>query len=310
MSRIGFYTDIHLRGTTPRHRVDDYPQALLKKLDETYTLFENAGCDFVIFGGDMFHTHRIYAYDVISGAMDVICDSKLDTYSVIGQHDLKGYNKHTFDTSALAFLTRRCPRFHILWEATEVHDCWLSPSHVWDNLDDVEIACTRGDRFNILIAHHLLTNKKAMFDVVNTTEFSKTCPFDLVLSGDLHDGYEPHEANGTWFCNPGSLARQATSDSHRMPQVAIIDVVGPKLPPAITVEQLKCGKPGSEVFSEDIAEIVRKRDDFDAEDLVEDMLSFETEAVDIHDLIQTVGKSEGVSKPILDYLATKNCEKI
>ena len=314
MSRFGFYTDLHLSGQTPRHRIDDYPQTLLNKLDETYTLFEDAGCDFVIFGGDMFHTHRIYSYQVISAAMDVICDSPLETYSVVGQHDLKGYNKNTFDTSALAFLTKRCEHFKILWEPTEVGDCWLVPSHVWDDIDDADIECCRGDRFNILIAHHLLTNKKAMFDVVNTTQWVKDmdagCPFELVLSGDLHDGYEPHEVENTWFCNPGSLARRATSDGDRMPQVAIVEVTGPKLPPSITIHQLKCGKPGSEVFSESIAEIARAREDFDAENLLEDMSSFEHEAVDIHDLIQTVGKRENIRKPVLDYLATKNCEKI
>ena len=312
--RIGFYTDIHLSGRTPRHRVDDYPQTLLRKLEECYARFEAAGCDFVIFGGDMFHTHRIYSYNVISAAMDAICDSKLQTYCVIGQHDLKGYNKSTFDSSALAFLIRRCAHFHILWEPTEVGDCMLYPSHVWDELDDLHDEKGRDDKFNILIAHHLLTNKKAMFEVVNTGEFvsgfEAGCPFQLVLSGDLHDGYAPHEAGDTWFCNPGSLCRRATSDSDRMPQVAIIDVVGKNIPPVINIEQLACGRPGDAVFSEDVAELVRQRGDFDAEDLVEGMLAFETEAVDIHDLVQTVGKQEGIRKEVLEYLSTKNTEKI
>jgi hypothetical protein len=95
-----------------------------------------------------------------------------------------------------------------------------------------------------------------------------------------------------------------------MPQVAIIDVAGPKLPPVINIEQLTCGKPGDEVFSHEIAELVRQREEFDAEDLVDGMMAFETEAVDIHDLIQTVGKTEGTRKEVLDYLATKNREKI
>jgi DNA repair exonuclease SbcCD nuclease subunit len=314
MSRFAFYTDIHLSGQTPRHRVDDYPQTLLKKLDEVYTRAEDSGCDFVIFGGDLFHTHRIYSYNVISAVMDVICDSKLKTYSVIGQHDLKGYNRNTFDTSTLAFVVRRCANFHIVWEPTEVEDCWLVPSHVWDDINEADIEACRSDRFNILIAHHLLTNKKQMFDVVNTTQWVKDmdagCPYQLVLSGDLHDGYEPHEVEGTWFCNPGSLARRATSDAERHPQFAIIDVAGPNLPPVIDIQQLKCAKPGDEVFSHDVAELVRQREEFDAENLVEGMMDFEIEAVDIHDLIQTVGRSEGVSKTILDYLSTKNCEKI
>jgi len=314
MTRFAFYTDLHLSGQTPRHRIDDYPQTLIKKLEEVYIRAEEENCDFVIFGGDLFHTHRIYSYKVISDAMDVICDSKLKTYSIIGQHDLKGYNKNTFDTSALAFLIRRCGNFNIVWEPTEVGDTWLVPSHVWDDLDKAGDEAARSDKFNILIAHHLITNKKAMFDVVNTTDFVNGChagcPYQLVLSGDLHDGYEPHKVEDTWFCNPGSMARRATSDGHRMPQFAIIDVDGPRDEPVIRLERLNCAKVAEEIFSEDIVELVRKRDDFDAEDLVEGMQAFEVDAEDVHDLIQTVGRTEKVEKSILDYLATKNREKI
>jgi DNA repair exonuclease SbcCD nuclease subunit len=290
---------------------------MLEKLDEGYSLARERKCDFAVFGGDLYNTHRIYSYDVIGKVQDIICGSGIDTYAVVGQHDLRGYNPKTLETSALGFTMRRCDSFKTIWEPIEVGDCMLFASHVWDDINEANDA-EGSDKFNILVAHHLLTNKKAMFDVVNTREFTQTgengCPFQLVLSGDLHDGYEPHEENGVWFCNPGSLARRATSDAHRMPQVAIIDVHGPRVPPGIEIVRLKCGRPGDEVFGEGIAEVMRKRDDsgdgFDAEAFVADMESFEMESENIHDLVHKMGKKKGLRKEVLAYLDSKREEKV
>ena len=310
MARFLFYTDLHLSGQSPRHRVDDFPNTLLNKLEETYAIARSQNCDFVVFGGDLFNTHRIYSYDVINRAMDIICDGDIDTYSVVGQHDLNGYNKNTFKTSALAFVTARCGRFHILWEPVAVNGVHLCPSHVWDTLEDSSDWGMRSDCYNVLVAHHLLTNKKAMFDVVNTTEYVKTCecPYDLVLSGDLHDGYETHETEGVWFCNPGSLARRATNDAHRHPQVAVIETVGPGLPPAIDIHRLECAESGDIVFGESIAEVVRAKGDFDADSFVDDILAFEAESSDVHELVQKIGSERGIRSEVLRYLAGKKDE--
>lgn len=312
MSKILFYTDIHLSGQTPRHRIDNFPFVLLEKLEEVYRIANERECDFVIFGGDLYNTHRIYSYDVIGGAQEIIKNSGLETWSVIGQHDLKGYNPDTLETSVLQFTMKGCENFHVIREPVEVGDCVLYASHVWDDIEKANEVEVQEGKCNILIAHHLLTSKKAMFDVVNTVEFSEGCPYQLVLSGDLHDGYEPHEANGVWFCNPGSLARRATNDANRMPQVAIIETDKGK--PSIEIVRLECGKPGDEVFGEGIAEVIRKRDkdedeNFDADAFVQDMESIEMDSEDIHELVQKVGKEKGVDQKVMSYLATKKEEK-
>lgn len=314
MTRFLFYTDPHLSGQTPRHRIDDFPNVMLDKMEEVYSLARERKCQFVIFGGDMFNTHRIYSYDVIGKVQSIICDSGLTTYAAVGQHDLKGYNPKTLETSVLGFVTSRCNSFQTIWKPIELEECTLFASHVWDDIEESKKVDTRDDRFNILIAHHLLTNKKAMFDVVNTGDFSVDCPYQLVLSGDLHDGYEPHEENGVWFSNPGSLARRATSDGHRMPQVAVVDVYGPRTPPGIEIVRLKCGRPGEEVFGEGIAEILRKReeketDSFDADAFVSDMEAFEMESDNIYDLVQKIGKERGIDQKVLAYLDSKREEE-
>ena len=307
MKRFMFYTDSHLSGRTPKHRLDDFPVTMTGKLKEAYQTAEDAGCDFVAFGGDFFNTHRIFNYDVIGDAMDIICESKLKTYCCVGEHDLYGHSPNTYVSSTLAFFVRRCPNMHILWEPLDLGDVVLHAKHEWEDMREAMKRDVDESRLNILICHELITNKRAMFDVINTSELSP-CPFDIVVSGDLHDGYESHEVDGTWFCNPGSLARRTTADSSRWPQIAIIDIEKDGIP-VIDIRRLKCAKSGDDVLGKSIAEVAREdgddTGDFDSDEFTEGMMKLEAESVDVHELIQKSGKKAGVDKKVLDYLSSK-----
>ena len=301
--RFVFYTDLHLSGKVPRHRLDDFPATMVEKLREVYQIAKDRACDFVAFGGDFYNTHRVFSYDIIGDAIDIIRDSGLVTYSCIGEHDLYGHNLKTYPSSTLAFFVRCCRPFQIIQEPVELGDVVLYAKHEPDAIADAMKQEVDPSKYNILVCHELITNQRPMFDIISTSSL-KNCPFDLVVSGDLHDGYETHEANGTWFVNPGSLARRTTADAHRWPQVAIIEV-DKGIPPVVEIQRLKCAKSGDEVLGESIAEVARKREEFDGDTFTEEMLQFEAESVDVHDLIQKVGKSKGLRDVVLDYLATK-----
>lgn len=300
--RFLFYTDSHLTGHTPRHRIDDYPKSLTNKIHEVYQVAKEESCEFVAFGGDFFDSHRIFNYDVISETMDAVCDSNLITYAVIGEHDLYGHNPHTFSSSTLSFFTRRCRKMQILNEPLDLGEGILHPKHEWQKMSEVMNVPVDKTRLNILICHELLSDKTAMFDVVLTSSLHS--PYDLTVSGDLHHGFDAHEANGAWYCNPGSLARKASNESVRFPQVAIIDIKKGSVP-QITMRRLTCAKPGAEVFGETIAEIAREKGDEASNNFADEMLGFEAVSSDIHDLVQVAGKKKGIRQEVLDYLATK-----
>jgi len=305
--RFVFYTDVQLSGQTPRHRVDDYQQALLNKTREVYGIAKTSGADFVVCGGDLFNAHRMFSFEFLSDIMDVMCESGLKTYTAIGQHDILGYNRDTYKSSTMAFVIRRCPALQVIWEPTAVGCVTLRASHVWEKLTDAAQEDLDDSQVNVLVVHHLLTNKSAMFDTSNTSDFSKLMTgvrYDVVVSGDLHDGYHTHEVDGMWFCNPGSIARQAISDITRMPQVAVIDVEVGKTP-FIDIRLLACAEPGEKVFGESAAEVMRSKTDFDPTVFVKEVEDFETESADIHDLVQKVGRAKGLRTEVLDYLASK-----
>lgn len=308
MKKFLHYTDAHLSGVVPRHRIDDFPRTMIEKLREVYSIAESSDCEFITFAGDFFNSHRIFSYEIISDAMDIIGGSKLKTYCCIGEHDLYGHSPETYPTSTLAFFVRHCHNMIIVHDPIEYGNVCFYAKHEWENIFEAMKRPVDKSKFNILICHELITNKKAMFDVINTSSL-KPCPYDLVVSGDLHDGFESHEVGDTWFVNPGSLARRALNDSSRWPQVAIIEIEKGGIP-IIDIRRLECAKAGSEVFGEGIAEVARSAEEFNGNVFTEEMMEFEAASVDIHELIQKVGAKSGIRKEVLDYLATKKGQSL
>ena len=302
MTKFLHYTDLHLAGENPRHRTDNFPNALIEKQKEVYQIAKEEGCEFITFGGDWNNYYRIFDYDLIANSMDIVCESRLLTYLVIGEHDIYGHNMKTFPSSTLAFYVRRCSNMQVLWEPTQVGDVVLYGKHEPDKMAEVIAKSKDLSKVNIMVCHELITCNDAPFEMIKTNTLHNT-GFDLVVSGDLHDGYPTHEFEGTWYCNPGSMARRSTADAHRFPQVAIISIEKGQAP-QIELRRLKCGKPGAEVFGESIAEIA-KDNDADTSAFTTELLQFEAESTDVHDLVQKAGQKAGLSEPVLKYLDSK-----
>lgn len=301
-----FYTDIHFAGETPRNRKDDFPQTLLQKQREIYEIARNEKCDFIAFGGDYFNFHRVYSFPILADTMDIVDGVDIPTYMVIGEHDLYGHNMDSFPNSTLAFMARRCRNIRILREPVKAtSDVWLYPKHETDRVDVMASFEKHDDCCDICLCHELLTSQKVgVFECFNTTDIGPT-GFDLVLSGDLHSGYPIHEANGTIFCNPGSIARRTIADADRMPQVAIVTVDNPLSKPVVELCKLKCGKPGSEVFEleGDVQNEFSK--DFEPSDFTKDLIEIERHSADIYDFIREMAKQNDVPQDVVDYLFNK-----
>jgi hypothetical protein len=74
--------------------------------------------------------------------------------------------------------------------------------------------------------------------------------------------------------------------------------------PIIEIRRLSCAKDGSEVFGESIAEIAREGD-ADASVFANELLQFEAESTDVHELVQKAGAKAGLREEVLKYLASK-----
>jgi len=298
--KFSFYTDIHLTDNAPCHRIDNYVDVLCQKVKTVYDLSIQNGCDFVAFGGDMFDRHIIPAFDVINFVEDVINGAGLITYACIGEHDLYGHNPSSYPSSTLAHLCRHTPGIHLLWEPEKIgDDTVIYAKHEWQTMEEAAKMQVDPSKYNILLCHELLYDKKMPFSTTFTKDL--ILPFDLVCSGDLHCGYVPHKVRNTWYCNPGSLARKATSDAKRMPKMLFIEFEKGK-EPYIREQILPNSKRGNEVFSVGISETVRKfESEIDMSKFAKGFDEISRGSTDIYELFDVYLQTHSVKKDVIDY---------
>lgn len=305
-----FYTDCHISGKTPRHRIDNYQESIVNKIRETYEIADSTGCSFVGFGGDFFNTHRIFSYELISDIMDIICKSKIKTYMCLGEHDLYGHSPTTYKSSTLAFFVRHCSNVEILWEPKDLGEIVLYGKHEFQTMDEAMSVKVDKRKYSILLCHELLSATKHPFDIIDVHTLTG-CPYDLVLSGDLHCGYNITEVDGTIFANPGSLARQTTADAGRMPQVVLFDIDVKTGKTEVEYRKLKCAQPGEEVFGEDLVDLLREeKNGVSTSAFAEGLLELEAESADVYELIAKAGAAAKLEKQVVDYLASKRGDEI
>jgi len=309
MARFGFYTDSHITENRPVHRTDDYVNTIPEKIEMIYDFAAQNDFDFMTFGGDLCDRYQIFSYPVINRVIKAI---NLTTYACIGEHDLYGHAPETFSGSALSFICNYCHNFRILWQPVHLENgISIYAKHEWETMESAAKTEVDKSRFNVLLCHELLYNKKMPFGIIDTKDLD--LPFDLVCSGDLHCGYTTHKVKNTWYCNPGSLARKTTADAKRMPKLLMIDAVKGK-EPGIREIIVPRSRPGNEVFSVGISETVKKLiSEMDISGVVDSInettnLSRD-EHTDIFELFQQHSQQVKIPDKVLEYYK-EVCERI
>jgi DNA repair protein SbcD/Mre11 len=215
--KILFATDIHLRAVKPVSRLDsDFLGGIIAKIEQIREVSKNF--DIVLLGGDIFDRPDS-SHGVVTRAINVFYKFKTPVYSVVGNHDIYGYQGQTIDKTAMGVLIESGAvkkLDSIFMNNVAIYGLHAYDKTVWEVPDSVST--------KVLVAHKMITNNPfpggachLISDVANKTNA------DLILSGDIHYPHEV-EINGKLFLNPGSLARLSITDRDRFPQVAEITI--------------------------------------------------------------------------------------
>ena len=303
------FTDAHLTGQNPENRTDVYHQSILNKIGQIYSYAEENKSDFVLFGGDLCNTHKIYSYYVIESFIDIIKKHKIPTYFIVGQHDLYGYEASSYKDSALRFIEKMSDGLFIRIEdkivisdhiKTDI-DCIIYASHSYDNYKERFDAVVAEDRFKIMLMHELLSKKENVFEIIKTSDLKSNA--DLVLSGDLHTGYELHTIGNTTYYNPGAIARIKNNDNTRQLKFGDFTITKGEDGYDISLKEVKLNYPvAEEVFNMSEPE----RDDVpEYGEFVEQIANIEKNAVDIFELIELVFNTQKdyvIDKKVINYI--------
>lgn len=265
MIKLLYFTDPHIRGTSPRARVDHYPDALKVKLRWLFSLARRENVDAVVCGGDLFDRPDT-AYAVAGEFAAVLAECPAPIYVCPGNHEIYGYNLDTLPRSILGFLaqigivrilTRKPVQLKDKNDDRIMASVWLTGQGFYHDIDRApnDYMTGLGHRttgYRVHVVHGMLVEKPLPYEVAHTLVDKVVTDADLILSGHEHIGFGLRRRyDGVWFCNPGALGRMSAKmeEMYRPVQVALLSFT----PEEIKAELVKVdvAQPGTEVLSRD-----------------------------------------------------------
>lgn len=234
--KLLYLTDTHIRGTSPRHRLDDFSLAMRRKLQEVKEIVEREQVDYVLHGGDVFDRPTL-SPAIVREFAQLLRQIPVPIYAIAGNHDIYGHNPSTIDRTMLGLLDgfgtlqllHEGEAVRLEKEGCVVH---LSGQPFHFDLDkrdfplDYHVKKQFAAHFCIHMVHGMLVHRPLPEGVAYTlTEQIWESDVDLWLSGHYHAGFPIQRKNGKWIVNPGALARvhSQPSEIKRQPQVVLIN---------------------------------------------------------------------------------------
>lgn len=256
---IAFVVDPQIQFSNPANRIDNYFEALIKKLG--FILDNNR---YVVILGDLteFPVLDMQGIIILIGMLQKHKKAGGQVYSLIGNHDIYSWNISTITKSTLGLLAK-LGLITIIDKSGEVPEALHAVSSV--EINDWTIDCTllktpheqipiASSERSILIGHNYYHFER---DTKHSLEYDEIANlgYKYVLLGHDHEPYQPKVIEGGILYRPGSLGRQTIHSYNftRKIQYCRLDLDVEKM----TTEEVPF-EPASEVFS---VEAIEKHED-------------------------------------------------
>lgn len=307
--RLLFLTDTHIRGTTPRNRMDNFPETIERKLNEIKQIIKEHNIDYVLHGGDLFDRPDV-SISITSHFSKILNSFGVPIYIIVGNHDVYGHNPDTVNRSMLGLLdvlnvVRLIKKDEVVYLNKDGIKVQLTGQPYVYNIDHegyrshyiVKEVSSDVD-YSIHMVHGMLLNKPFIQGIPYTLiDDIKSTKADITLCGHYHTGFGVLNVDGKYFVNPGSLVRITNSlrEINRMPKVAIIEL-GSSID--IQLIELKSALKGEEVLNRDEIEnhIYKNEILFEFKQTIEGTINFDK--LDINEILVEVSNAEGVSEEV------------
>ena len=307
--KLLFFTDTHIRGTTPKNRKDVFIDTLEQKLIEVTNIIEENNIDFVLHGGDLFDRPDV-SISIVSKFAKILGNIKVPFYLISGNHDIYGHNPDTINRTMLGLLdvlgVIKTIKFgeKIILEKDNIKVQLTGQPYIYDidapnNISNYIIKDVDDDiNFSIHMVHGMLLEKPFIKGIPYTLiDDIKDTLADITLSGHYHAGFKTTEIQGKYFVNPGSLVRITNSlkEIERIPQVILIELNDEIIIKHIT---LKVALPGEEVLDRKEIEKNQFKSEriYEFKQTIDSALNFEK--LDINEVLIEVSNAENVEDEV------------
>ncbi len=221
--KIACMGDVHLTKKRPSNRRDDYWQTAMDKLEFVFEKASEEKAEMIIFPGDLTDTPEISYWeageiiDMFNYYGDIV---KLTTY---GQHDMRYRTK---PNTALAMLEKAIPSLQIIENYSSPVECCKYPVAISGASYNEDPGEPMEGCFNILIIHRMIIEKKlwnAQEEYEPSNLFLRQHNFDLIVSGDNHQGFIEEGRNKKLLINCGSMLRSNIGQVEHKPFFVLFD---------------------------------------------------------------------------------------
>jgi len=307
--RLLYFTDTHIRGTTPKNRKDNLQETLERKLNEVGQIIKDYNIDYVLHGGDLFDRPDV-SISIVSNFASILNSYNVPIYIISGNHDVYGHNPNTIGRTILGLLDA----LNVVRIIKENEVIYLNKGGVRVQLTgqpytyNIDHEGYKGEYivnevspdadFSIHMVHGMLLNKPFIKGVPYTLiDDILDTKADITLAGHYHSGFGIVETNNKYFVNPGSLIRITNSlrEIERHPKVVFIelkDSINMKLIP------LKTALKGEEVLDREEIEnhIFKSERLFDFKQSIDAAINFDK--LEINEILMEVSNAENVSDEV------------
>lgn len=307
--KILYFTDSHIRGTTPKNRTDNLLETLEIKFNEIVKIVKEKDIDYVLNGGDIFDRPDISPSIVRRFAM-ILNKINVPIYAIAGNHDLYGHNPNTlhrtmlglFDGIGILKLIDEDEKI-ILNKYDKRIQVTGTPYKFGIDSDDNKSSYIIKDipndiDYSIHLVHGMLLDKPFIKGVPYTLidEILET-KADITLCGHYHSGFGVKKHENKYFINPGSLIRITNSlrEIKRVPKVVIITLEDEI---SIDLIPLKSAKPGEEVLDRTEIELNMYRNEkiVQFKQTVDSSQDFNK--LDVNHILKNLSNAENISDEI------------
>ncbi|MBZ2173816.1 metallophosphoesterase [Schnuerera sp. xch1] len=307
--KILFFTDTHIRGTTPKNRKDNLTETLEKKLREIGDIVEDYNIDFILHGGDLFDRPDV-SVSIVSKFASILNSFKVPIYIISGNHDVYGHNPNTIGRTMLGLLdalkvVRIIKQNEVIYLNKAGIKVQLSGQSYTYDIDHernrskyIVKKVSKDVDYIIHMVHGMLLNKPFIKGIPFTLiDDIKSTEADITLSGHYHSGFGIINIGDKYFVNPGSLIRITNSlnEIERIPKIVILDI---KDSIDIKTICLETALKGEEVLDRQEIEnhIFKTERLFDFKQSIDTAINFEK--LEINEILMEVSNAENVSEEV------------
>lgn len=321
--KLLYLTDTHIRGTSPRNRLDDFAATMQAKLREAVALAREHQVTAILHGGDLFDRPDV-APAVALEFLRVLMEAPCPIYGIAGNHDVFGYNPETVPRTMLGILdgvriVRLIRPGELVWLEENGLRVQITGQEFHAEIDRrepiLDYCVVRSEEggsvhvrepeadFAVHLTHGMLLEKPFGEWTAYTLldRIADKTKADITFGGHYHPGFSRPviEMGGRLFVNPGALARLGAqaADMRRPVQVVLVELERGR-PPTATVLPLQSAPLAEEVLDRSGIERAAEREVEIANFLQAIAEAGQFEELEIQKIMERTASVQGVSEEV------------